>query len=109
MQAEVESCVGLASLGGAARYAPETLMPTREIVRDGQLGTPGSGNHFVELQEVDQVLDRHGAYAAGLRLGDIVLMIHSGSRDVGSYVGARWMQTTCKRWGRLHVMPGPIA
>ena len=44
-------------------------------------GTVGSGNHFVELQVVDAVLDRKLAYAAGLRVGEAVVMLHSGSRD----------------------------
>ena len=98
LQAEVAACVGLAELGGRARYAPEALMPRREMVRDAQLGTPGSGNHFVEFQEVDAVLDRHAAYRAGLRKGEMVLMIHSGSRDVGGYVGARWMDEARRSW-----------
>jgi tRNA-splicing ligase RtcB len=103
LQCELQDCVGLAQLGSAARYAPEALMPAREIVRDAQLGTPGSGNHFVEFQEVDAVLDRHAAWRAGLRAGDVVLMIHSGSRDVGGYVGARWMDEARRAW------PGGIA
>jgi tRNA-splicing ligase RtcB len=103
LQAEVAACVGLAELRGDARHAPEALMPRREIVRDAQLGTPGSGNHFVEFQEVDAVLDRHGAYRAGLRAGEVVLMIHSGSRDVGGYVGSRWMDEAKRAW------PGKVA
>ena len=96
--AELQACVGLAEFGGNARYAPQALMPQRETVRDGQLGTPGSGNHFVEFQEVDAVLDRHAAYHAGMRAGEVVLMIHSGSRDVGGYVGARWMDEARRAW-----------
>jgi tRNA-splicing ligase RtcB len=105
LQAEIGECVGLGDLQGRARYAPEALMPDREILRDAQLGTPGSGNHFVEFQEVDAVLDRHAAYRAGLRPGDIVLMIHSGSRDVGGYVGSRWMDEARRAWPSHLVNP----
>ena len=114
---ELQACVGLAAFQGAARHAPEALMPRREMVRDAQLGTPGSGNHFVEFQEMDGVLDRHGAYRAGLRAGDMVLMIHSGSRDVGGYVGARWMDQARRCWPPhtahpahgLYALEGPLA
>ena len=51
-----------------------------------QLGTLGSGNHFLEIDVVDQI-DRPGAAAAlGLREGQIVLSIHSGSRGLGYQV-----------------------
>ena len=88
---ELPDCISLADFGGHSRYAPEALVGTRETIRDPSLGTPGAGNHFVELQVVDEVLNRHAAYAAGLAVGDVVVMIHSGSRDVGFFVGQRWM------------------
>jgi RNA-splicing ligase RtcB len=54
LHAEVTACVGLASFGGAARHAPVAYTGERHAVfRDPCLGTPGSGNHFVELQVVD--------------------------------------------------------
>ena len=67
------------------------MVGSRETIRDPGLGTPGGGNHFVELQVVDEILDRHAAYAAGLVKGEVVVMIHTGSRDVGFHVGSRWM------------------
>lgn len=101
---EIAGCVGLASFAGDSRHAPEALVGTREVIRDPGLGTPGAGNHFVEFQVVDAVLDRHAAYAAGLKVGDVVLMIHSGSRDVGFYVGRRWMDKAKAAWpaGQKH-------
>src|ERR671936_2074151 len=52
----------------------------------GQLGTMGSGNHFVEVQHVDKVFDDEAAAAYGLREGQITVLIHSGSRGLGHQV-----------------------
>jgi len=52
----------------------------------GQLGTIGSGNHFVEVQRVDHVFDVAAAEAFGLREGQAAVLIHSGSRGLGHQV-----------------------
>ncbi len=52
----------------------------------GQLGTLGSGNHFVEVQEVDELFLEGRAAAMGLKKGCIAVMIHSGSRGLGHQV-----------------------
>lgn len=51
-----------------------------------QLGTLGSGNHFLELQVVEKVFDEHTANVFGLFQGQFVLFIHSGSRGFGYQV-----------------------
>ncbi len=51
-----------------------------------QLGTIGSGNHFVEVQVVEQVFDGAAAEAYGLRQGHITVLIHTGSRGLGHQV-----------------------
>jgi tRNA-splicing ligase RtcB len=51
-----------------------------------QCGTLGSGNHFMEVQIVDQVDDPVAAAAFGLELGNLTVMIHSGSRGLGYQV-----------------------
>jgi tRNA-splicing ligase RtcB len=52
----------------------------------GQLGTMGSGNHFVELQQVETLHDADAARAFGLREGQLTVLIHSGSRGLGHQV-----------------------
>ncbi len=52
----------------------------------GQIGTLGSGNHFIELQKVSEIFDRESAEAMGLDEGMITVMIHSGSRGLGHQV-----------------------
>jgi tRNA-splicing ligase RtcB len=51
-----------------------------------QLGTLGSGNHFLEVQYVDEVYDREAAGAFGLSEGLVTVLIHSGSRGLGHQV-----------------------
>jgi tRNA-splicing ligase RtcB len=51
-----------------------------------QLGTLGSGNHFLEVQLVDSIYDEHAAAALGLFPGQVTIMIHTGSRGLGHQV-----------------------
>jgi len=51
-----------------------------------QVGTLGSGNHFLEMQVVDEIFDDQAAAAFGLRLGGLTMMIHCGSRGLGHQV-----------------------
>ena len=52
-----------------------------------QLGTLGSGNHFLEIQAVDEIYDRDAAQAMGiLESGQILILIHTGSRGLGHQV-----------------------
>jgi len=65
---------------------PDTV--SRRALERGrnQLGTLGSGNHFIEVGLVDRVLDHESAAAYGLAEGGITVMIHSGSRGLGYQV-----------------------
>jgi tRNA-splicing ligase RtcB len=51
-----------------------------------QCGTLGSGNHFIEVQVVEEIHDEPAAEAFGLHKGQVTLMIHSGSRGLGYQV-----------------------
>jgi tRNA-splicing ligase RtcB len=67
--------------------ADPTAVSERALTRGrGQLGTLGSGNHFLELQRVTRVLDTEAAGAYGLREGQVTVLIHSGSRGLGHQV-----------------------
>jgi tRNA-splicing ligase RtcB len=59
-----------------------------------QLGTLGSGNHFLEVQKIDQVYDSEVAYQLGLELGQVTVMIHSGSRGFGYQICDDYLETT---------------
>lgn len=67
-----------------------------------QVGSLGSGNHFLEVQVVDEVLDRDVAAAFGLHEGRVCVMIHSGSRGLGHQVctdHVRLMEPAMARYG----------
>ena len=59
----------------------------------GQLGTMGSGNHFVEVQRVDEIFDPAAADAYGLQTGQVTVLVHSGSRGLGHQVCSDYVKT----------------
>ena len=59
-----------------------------EISRDGQIGSIGGGNHFVEFQRVERIIDGQIAHAWGLKEGMVTVMVHTGSVSVGSACGS---------------------
>ena len=59
-----------------------------------QLGTLGSGNHFLEVQVVDEVHDPAAAERFGLRAGQLTVMIHTGSRGLGHQVCTDFLKVT---------------
>ncbi|MCI4370338.1 MAG: RtcB family protein, partial [Thermoplasmata archaeon] len=56
-----------------------------------QLGTLGSGNHFLEVQAVDEVFEPAFAEAMGLRSGLVTVMLHTGSRGLGHQVATDYI------------------
>jgi tRNA-splicing ligase RtcB len=73
--------------GGRLEGADPSRVSDRAITRGyDQCGTLGSGNHFLEVQVVDRILDATAATAMGLREGQITVLIHSGSRGLGYQV-----------------------
>jgi tRNA-splicing ligase RtcB (3'-phosphate/5'-hydroxy nucleic acid ligase) len=56
--------------------------------RDSQIGSIGGGNHFVEIQRVEKILDRGIAHAWGIRPGMVTVMVHSGSVGIGHLSGS---------------------
>ena len=63
----------------------------RERQRD-EMGTLGSGNHYLEVQRVAQLFDGDAAAAFGLREKDVVLSIHCGSRGLGHQIGTEFLK-----------------
>jgi len=72
--------------GGMAGAEARAVSPKAKKRGRDQLGTLGSGNHFVEVAEVEEVYDRKVAEAFGLFEGQMVVWIHSGSRGLGHQV-----------------------
>jgi len=57
-----------------------------------EVGTLGSGNHYLEVQKVLEIYDKDVASAFGLREGDAVLSIHCGSRGLGHQIGTDFLK-----------------
>ncbi|WOI63924.1 RtcB family protein [Streptomyces fradiae] len=68
----------------------------------GQVGSLGSGNHFLEVQAVTEVYDAHAAEAYGIAAGQVCVMIHCGSRGLGHQIctdHVRAMDRAMARYG----------
>ena len=68
-----------------------------------QLGTLGSGNHFLEVQVVAEVHDERAASALGIRAGQVTVMIHTGSRGLGHQVCTDYLDVTGKALRRYGI------
>ncbi len=76
-----------------------------------EMGTLGSGNHYLEIQQVVEVYDAEAAAAFGIEEGDIKVSIHCGSRGLGHQIGTDFlkrMATTAKKHG-LHLPERELA
>jgi tRNA-splicing ligase RtcB len=69
----------------------------------GEMGTLGSGNHYLEVQWVERILDPEAARAFGLFEGQIVISIHCGSRGLGHQIGTEYLVSLAKAAGRLGI------
>jgi len=64
-----------------------------------QLGTLGSGNHFLEIQKVDKIFDEAAAKKFGIEKDSIVIMIHCGSRGLGHQIASDYIMLMEKQYG----------
>ena len=76
----------LDALGGAERVRRELPWSVRQLSRI-RFGTIGPSNHFIELQEVEEVLDAEAAEQLGLRAGQVTLQFHGGGGSLPGEVG----------------------
>lgn len=68
-----------------------------------QLGSLGSGNHFLEIQKVDRVYDEEAAERMGLRAGSITVLIHCGSRGFGHQVCSDYLRVSERAQARYGI------
>ena len=85
-QGERDDLASIESGGRLAGARPDRVSPRARERGLRQLGSLGSGNHFLELQVVDEIQDAATAAALGVRLGQLTVMIHTGSRGIGYQV-----------------------
>ncbi len=90
--------------GGAVDDADPGQVSERAVQRGlGQVGSLGSGNHFLEIQAVEQVYDVPVAAAFGLRTGQICVMIHCGSRGLGHQICTDHVRVMEKSMSRYRI------
>ena len=83
--------------GGCMRGAEPGVVSARARQRQtDQMGTLGSGNHYLELQCVEEVFDEEAASAFGLTEGEVVVSIHCGSRGLGHQLGTEFLAEMVK-------------
>ncbi len=88
--------------GGCMAGADPERVSDRALERGReQLGTLGSGNHFLEIEIVEEIFDPVAAAAFGLELLQVVVMIHSGSRGLGYQVCDDYLARMVKHSGEL--------
>jgi tRNA-splicing ligase RtcB len=86
-------------LGIMAGALPEHVSPKARRRQQDEMGTLGSGNHYLEVQRVAAIYDAEAATAFGLGLDDIVVSLHCGSRGLGHQIGTEFLarMTTAAR------------
>ena len=89
--------------GGRLEGADPTAVSPRAKQRGrGQVGTVGAGNHFVEVDLIEEIYDEEAAQAMGLVRGNLALQIHCGSRGFGHQVCTdyvRSLQSAVHKYG----------
>ncbi len=84
--ARIEEC-------GAMRGAdPQAVSEQARRRQRDEMGTLGSGNHYLEVQHVAEVFDAAVAAAYGIAAGDVVVSIHCGSRGLGHQIGTEFLK-----------------
>jgi len=68
-----------------------------------QVGTLGSGNHFLEIQKVDEIFDEETAKKFGLIKNQILIMIHTGSRGLGHQIATDYIQVMMKAMPKYNI------
>ncbi len=85
---------------GCIEKADASKVSERAIKRGiGQLGTVGAGNHFLEIQFVDEIYDEKAAKVLGLEEGQAIMMIHCGSRGLGHQVASDYILAMENEYG----------
>ena len=79
--------------GCMAGADPAQVSPRARERQKAEMGTLGSGNHYLEVQAVAQLFDARIAAGFGLREGDVVVSIHCGSRGLGHQIGTEFLRS----------------
>ncbi|RMD63759.1 MAG: RtcB family protein [Alphaproteobacteria bacterium] len=78
--------------GAMSGARPECVSDRAKKRQRDEMGTLGSGNHYLEVQEVAEIYASEVAEGFGLRAGEIVVSIHCGSRGLGHQIGTEYLR-----------------
>jgi tRNA-splicing ligase RtcB len=78
--------------GRMADAKPEFVSDHAKKRQKREMGTLGSGNHYLEVQEVARIFDSKVAKSFGLEKGQVVVSIHCGSRGLGHQIGTEFLR-----------------
>ena len=99
-QRDLDRCEDHGAVGGADPAQVSSRAVDRGL---HQVGSLGSGNHFLEVQAVAEIFDRAAAEAFGLADGQVCVMIHCGSRGLGHQVCSDHVQIMDKTMARYQI------
>jgi tRNA-splicing ligase RtcB len=71
---------------------PDEVSAHAKTRQGEEVGTLGSGNHYLEVQEVTEVESTYIADAFGIHTGDVLVSIHCGSRGLGHQIGTEFLK-----------------
>ncbi|HQR71047.1 MAG TPA: RtcB family protein [Burkholderiaceae bacterium] len=89
--------------GCVAGAVPAKVSPLAKNRQRGEMGTLGSGNHYLEVQRIEKIHDARIAAAYGLVEGHAVVSIHCGSRGLGHQIGTEFLVSLAKAASRLGI------
>jgi tRNA-splicing ligase RtcB (3'-phosphate/5'-hydroxy nucleic acid ligase) len=87
--------------GRMAGAVPANVSELAKKRQRGEMGTLGSGNHYLEVQTVERIYDERVARGFGLVHGQAIVSIHCGSRGLGHQIGTDYLVSLAKAAGRL--------
>ena len=82
---------------------PESVSDTARKRGAPQLGSLGSGNHFLEIQQIQEIFDENAAKVMGIEKGQITVLIHCGSRGFGHQVCSDYLRYSEKSLKKYNI------
>ncbi|EKE09064.1 MAG: hypothetical protein ACD_16C00216G0003 [uncultured bacterium] len=89
---EMEDLERIEEKGCMQGSIPQNVSDKAKKRQQDEMGTLGSGNHYLEVQEVQKIYQENIAELLGIKLGQIVVSIHCGSRGLGHQIGTEYLR-----------------
>jgi len=97
---DIENC----EAGGKLEQTDASMVSDRAKNRGrDQIGTLGSGNHFLEIQKISEIFDEKIAEAFGLFKDQVVVMIHTGSRGLGHQIATDYIRAMMQAMPKYNI------